>query len=90
MEDTCSQTPRHTLKMFHLPEDILKGAEAIAEFLFRGCSDHQRGRNQRKVYHLAQSSRLPVFRLGSILCARKSKLLDFIAAQENRVLGTND
>lgn len=69
-----------------LAEDILKGAEAIAEFLFHGASEHQRGRNRRKVYHLAESSRLPVFRLGSMLCARKSKLLDFIAAQENRVL----
>jgi len=69
-----------------LADDVLRGAEAIAEFLFRGTTEDQRGRNRRKVYHLAESSRLPVFRLGSMLCARKSKLLDFIAAQENRVI----
>lgn len=34
---------------------------------------------------IAETSKLPFFRLGSILCVRKSKLLDFIAAQENRV-----
>lgn len=68
-----------------LAEDVLRGAEAIAGFLFHGTSDDQRGRNRRKVYYLAESSRLPAFRLGSMLCARKSKLLDFIAAQENKV-----
>lgn len=73
-----------------LADDILEGADAIAEFLFRGTSDDQRGRNRRKVYHLAQSSRLPLFRLGSMLCARKSKLLEFIAAQENRMISQND
>ena len=70
----------------HLADDILEGAEAIAEFLFRGTSDRQRARNRRKVYYLAETSKLPFFRLGSILCVRKSKLLDFIAAQENRVV----
>ncbi|MCP3476510.1 DNA-binding protein [Bradyrhizobium sp. CCGUVB1N3] len=76
-------------KYAHLAHDILEGADAIAEFLFLGTSDEQRGRNRRKIYYLAESSRLPVFRLGSLLCARKSVLLDFIAAQENRVLGPN-
>jgi hypothetical protein len=69
-----------------LADDILKGADAIAEFLFHGTSEHQRGRNRRKVYYLAETSKLPFFRLGALLCARKSVLLDFIAAQEIRVL----
>lgn len=70
----------------HLADDILEGAEAIADFLFCGTSDHERGRNRRKVYYLAENCQLPFFRLGAILCIRKSVLLDFIAAQEIRVL----
>ncbi|MGY8666166.1 hypothetical protein Q3C01_27975 [Bradyrhizobium sp. UFLA05-109] len=70
----------------HLADDILEGAEAIADFLFCGTSDRERGRNRRKVYYLAENSQLPFFRLGAILCVRKSVLLDFIASQEIRVL----
>ncbi|MGW1425763.1 hypothetical protein ACWAT4_37175 [Bradyrhizobium manausense] len=72
-------------KHVQLADDILEGAEAIADFLFRGTSDFERGRNRRKVYYLAENSQLPFFRLGAILCVRKSVLLDFIAAQEIRV-----
>ncbi|MCP3381218.1 hypothetical protein NLM31_12795 [Bradyrhizobium sp. CCGUVB4N] len=70
----------------HLADDILEGAEAIADFLFCGTSDHERGRNRRKVYYLAENCQLPFFRLGAILCVRKSVLLDFIASQEVRVV----
>ncbi len=59
--------------------DLLKGADAIAEFLF----GDRNGR--RKVYYLAESSRLPLFRLGSQLCARRSVLIGWVAAQERRV-----
>jgi hypothetical protein len=62
-----------------LADDILEGADAIAEFLF-GSKEHR-----RKVYYLAECSKLPIFRLGSVLCARKSVLLGFIAGQEGRV-----
>jgi hypothetical protein len=62
-----------------LADDILEGADAIAEFLF-GSREYR-----RKVYYLSECSKLPVFRLGSVLCARKSVLLKFIAGQENRV-----
>jgi hypothetical protein len=58
--------------------DLLRGADRIADFLF---GDPQQ---RRKVYHLARTSRLPVFRLGSLLCARKSTLLDWVARQERR------
>ena len=58
--------------------DLLRGGAEIAEFLF---DDPQQ---RRKVYHLAKTSRLPVFRLGSLLCARKSTLLDWVAHQERR------
>ena len=56
-----------------LAGDLLSGAEQIAYFLFASPND------RRKIYHLAEKSRLPVFRLGSALCARKSKLLAWIA-----------
>ncbi len=63
-----------------LADDILEGADAIAEFLF-GSKE-----SRRKVYYLAECSKLPIFRLGSVLCARKSVLLEFISGQENRGL----
>ena len=68
-----NETPRE------LADDLLRGADEIAEFIFGtpGC--------RRKVYYLAECSRLPVFRLGSVLCARRSVLLNWIAGQESRV-----
>jgi hypothetical protein len=65
-----------------LADDILEGADAIAEFLFGSKED------RRRIYYLAESSKLPVFRFGAVLCARKSVLLKYITAQENRVLPT--
>lgn len=58
--------------------DLLRGADRIAEFLFGSATE------RRKVYHLAETSRLPVFRLGSMLCARRSVLLEWIGDQEHR------
>lgn len=49
-------------------KDLLRGAAAIAEFLF---GDRK---FRRKVYHLAKTSNIPVFKMGSMLCARKSVL----------------
>jgi hypothetical protein len=63
---------------FELADDILRGADEIAEFLFGSRS------YRRKVYYLAACTKLPVFRLGTKLCARRSVLLGWIAAQENR------
>jgi hypothetical protein len=59
-------------------QDLLRGAEEIAEFLF---GDRKL---RRKVYHLAATSNLPVFKLGSMICARRSVLLKWIAEQEAR------
>ena len=59
-----------------LSSDLLRGAEAIAEFMFGD-------RNKRRlVYHLADTGRLPVFKLGSILCARRTTLIAWIEEQE--------
>lgn len=59
-----------------LAPDILEGAEAIAEFIFGDP------RRKRAIYHYAQTKRLPVFRLGTNVLARKSKLREWIAEQE--------
>lgn len=62
-----------------LADDLLRGADEIAEFIFG-----KRG-GRRKIYYLAETSHLPVFRLGAVLCARRSVLLRWISGQENRV-----
>jgi hypothetical protein len=67
-----------------LADDILRGADQIATFIFG-----ERG-SRRKVYYLAECTRIPVFRLGSVLCARRSVLLNWIAAQENRALSLRE
>lgn len=59
-------------------KDLLRGAAEIAEFLF-GDRKHR-----RKVFYLAGRSKLPIFRLKSQLCARKSSLIKFVEDQENR------
>jgi hypothetical protein len=63
-----------------LSRDLLRGADTIAEFVFGTKAE------RRKIYHLAETSRLPVFRLGSVLCARRSVLMAWIAEQEKRGL----
>jgi hypothetical protein len=62
-----------------LADDLLRGADAIAEYMFGSA------RHRRKVYYLSTDakSRLPVFRMGSVICARKSTLNDWIAKQES-------
>ena len=46
-----------------LAEDILDGAEAIAQFL--GCKP-------RRVFYLHETGKLPTFKLGNRICGRKS------------------
>jgi hypothetical protein len=65
----------------HEPEfanDLLRGAEEIAGYLYGNREV------RRKVYHLVATSNLPVFKLGSTICARKSVLLEWVKAQEER------
>lgn len=62
--------------------NILEGAEAIAEFLF---GDRKRARS---VYHYARTAQLPVFRLGSNICARPSRLEAWIKDQEDAATST--
>ena len=67
-------TPHET----EFASDILRGADEIALFLF-GDRDER-----RKVYHLVSTSRLPFFKLGSMICARRSVLLQWVQGQEER------
>ena len=62
-----------------LSKDLLRGARQIAEFLYGDP------KYRRRVFYLAQSGRLPVFRMGTAgICARKSTLLKFFEDQESR------
>lgn len=58
--------------------DTLRGGTEIAEFLFGDPGQ------RRKVYHLAENSKIPIFRLGSVLCARRSVLMAWVKQQEGR------
>lgn len=58
-----------------LAEDILRGADAIAAHL---------GLDRRTVYHAASTGQLPVFHIGAIVHARKSRLMAWIEAQEEQ------
>lgn len=49
----------HTQADAGFSTDLLRGANEIAAFLF-GSAKHR-----RRVYHLVETSKLPVFRLGS-------------------------
>ncbi len=63
--------------------DLLRGASEIADFLLGDKS------LRRQVYHLAATSTLPTFKLGSMICARKSVLLKWIEEQEGRHANDN-
>ena len=60
----------------NLAADILRGADAIAGYL---------GFPRRAVYHAAAKGSIPTFRVGETICARKSTLTAWIAAQEQGV-----
>ncbi|MBW7057921.1 hypothetical protein KY389_14790 [Paracoccus bogoriensis] len=61
-----------------LADDLLRGADAIAVFVFGDAKE------RRKVYYYASEAkvRMPTFRMGNVICARKSRLLDWIESQE--------
>lgn len=61
-------------------DDVLTGAGQIALFLFGDT------KQRRRIYNLVENDSLPVFRLGSVVCARKSVLTDWIADQERNAV----
>lgn len=62
-----------------LGDDLLIGAEAIAEYLFGDP------KFRRRVYHLVRKGALPTFKYGDTLCARRSTLLKDVAHREQAV-----
>ena len=59
-------------------DDLIYGAAALAKFLF-GANG-----SRRKIYYLAKYTKIPLFRIGSVLCGRRSVLTEWVAKQENR------
>ena len=56
-----------------LANDLLEGVGRIARFT---------GLKPRRVFYLAESGRLPLFKIGNRWCARKSTLIEHIAKLE--------
>ena len=69
----------HTCRGPDRPLDVLKGAAAIAEFLF-GTK-----RRRREVYYLVERNGLPHFKMGTMICARTSTIEAWIQSQEAEV-----
>lgn len=61
--------------------DLLQGAIAIAEFMFGAEAG---SKERRRVYWLAEIGELPVFYIGSTICARKSTIMRDVAQREAR------
>jgi hypothetical protein len=59
-----------------IASDLLKGADEIAAFMFGSRT------KRRRIYHLVAHSKLPIFRLGDLICSRRSTLLAWISEQE--------
>lgn len=57
----------------NIADDILRGADEIAAFI---------GENPRAVYYAIKKGKIPHFRIGENIRARKSSLLAWIAEQE--------
>lgn len=66
-----------------LHDDLLSGASAIAEFIYGPSGSAKEAEaKRRKVFHQAARRELPSFKLGGILCARKSTILKWIEERE--------
>lgn len=67
-----------------IAQDIAYGAEAIAVML---------GLTGRQVYRLSERARLPIFKIGGTICARRSTVMAWIEEQEEAArarMATND
>jgi hypothetical protein len=57
-----------------LSADLLEGVQAIAKFT---------GLKPRRIFYLAEHAKLPLFKIGSRWCARRSTLVAYIARLES-------
>ncbi len=60
-------------KAKNLADDLLQGAAEIGAFM---------GWSRRRVFHAAGQKIIPIFKMGSILCARKSTIIRHIEKKE--------
>lgn len=66
-----------------LGDDLMRGADAIRRFMFGEAADERQAEaNTRSVYHMASKRQLGLFKLGGVLCGRKSTILAWIQEQE--------
>lgn len=56
--------------------DLLIGADKIAEYIYGDA------KLRKRIYHLADNRAIPTFRLGNMLCARRSTIVQWIIKQE--------
>ena len=61
------------ITMTNLADDLLMGADAIGDFL---------GVPKQRIYYLANTVEIPFFRMGSTVCARRSRLVEWVEDQE--------
>ncbi len=73
-----AQKMQQTATEVTLGDDLLRGADEIARFLFGDV------KHRRKVYYLTGEAPkgMPHFKMGSVICARKSTILNWIVQQE--------
>jgi hypothetical protein len=57
--------------------ELLHGVSAIAAHL---------GLNKRVIYHLASTTDMPTFRLGTVVCARRSSLDTWLIEREKEAM----
>lgn len=63
--------------------DILHGCDQIAHFMFKN-DDTQHQRKVYRLHALDKRPKFPTFKLGGVLCARRSAILKYIEDQENK------
>lgn len=77
--DDPGRATENNLPTLVLADDMLYGADAIADYL---------GMRRRRVYHAVEQGHIPVLRIGQLICARKSRLLKWIGEMEAKAFGS--